>query len=56
MIDKWLSKTKFNELLERFAKKFSSYKISANHITFFALIIGLLCALFIFLSEIEDFN
>ena len=52
MLDKWLSKTKLNKFLERLAKKFSSNKISANQITFLALILGLFCALSIYLSEI----
>ena len=50
MIDKWLSKTKFNEYLKKLAKRFN--KISANQVTIIALIFGLLSALMIFLSEI----
>jgi phosphatidylglycerophosphate synthase len=52
MIDKWLSKTKLNKILEKFVKKLFLNKISANQLTFFALIFGLLCALSIFLSGI----
>ena len=51
MIDKWLSKTKFNKLLENFVKRLFFNKISANQITIIALTFGLLSALSIFLSE-----
>ena len=52
MIDKWLSKTKFNTLIEKLAKKLFLNKITANQITFIALILGLMSALSIFLSAI----
>lgn len=52
MIDKWLSKTKFNTLVEKLVKRLFLDKISANLITIIALILGLICALFIFLSGI----
>ena len=51
MIDKWLSKAKFNKLLENFVKRLFFNKISANQITIIALTFGLLSALSIFLSE-----
>ncbi|MFW9877422.1 MAG: CDP-alcohol phosphatidyltransferase family protein [Candidatus Thorarchaeota archaeon] len=52
MIDKWLSKTKFNDLIEKLAKILFLNKISANQITIIALILGLASALSIFLSGI----
>ncbi|MFW9828895.1 MAG: CDP-alcohol phosphatidyltransferase family protein [Candidatus Thorarchaeota archaeon] len=52
MIDKWLLKTRFNSLIERILKKFFLNKISANQITIIALILGLLSALSIFLSDV----
>ncbi len=52
MIDKWLSKTKFRALIEKFVKRVYYHKISANQITVLALIIGALSALSIFLSGI----
>ncbi len=50
MIDKWLSKTKVNKVLEKLVKKLFYKKISANQLSLIALIIGLLSALSIFLS------
>ena len=50
MIDKWLSKTKLNKVLEKVVKKLFYKKISANQLSLIALIIGLLSALSIFLS------
>ncbi|MFW9820390.1 MAG: CDP-alcohol phosphatidyltransferase family protein [Candidatus Thorarchaeota archaeon] len=50
MIDKWLSKTKFKILIEKFVKRVFYNKISANQVTILALIIGILSALSIFLS------
>lgn len=52
MLDKWLSKTKFKILIERFVKRVFYGKISANQVTVLALIIGALSALSIFLSGI----
>jgi len=52
MIDKWLSKTKLNQVFEKFVRKLFYKKISANQLTILALIIGLLSALSIFLSGI----
>jgi len=52
MIDKWLSKTKFNLFLEKMVRKLLLDKISANKMTILALVIGLLSALSIFLSRI----
>ena len=52
MIDKWLSKTKLSTLVENLAKRLLLNKITPNQITVIALIIGLLCASFIFLSGI----
>jgi CDP-diacylglycerol--glycerol-3-phosphate 3-phosphatidyltransferase len=52
MIDKWLLKTKLSKLTEKIAKKLFFNKISANHLTLIALIIGVLSALFIFLSGV----
>ncbi|GAG75767.1 unnamed protein product [marine sediment metagenome] len=48
MIDKWLSKTKLNKVLEKLVKKLFFNKISANQLTLAALIIGLLSAVIIF--------
>ena len=56
MIDKWLLKTKLNKILEKFVKKLFLNKISANHLTILALIIGLISALFIFLSGILEWE
>ncbi|MFX0060204.1 MAG: CDP-alcohol phosphatidyltransferase family protein [Candidatus Heimdallarchaeota archaeon] len=50
MIDKWLSKTKLNQIFEKFVRKLFYKKISANQLTILALSIGLLSALSIFLS------
>ncbi|MHA2392344.1 MAG: CDP-alcohol phosphatidyltransferase family protein [Promethearchaeota archaeon] len=50
MIDKWLSKTKLTSFFERLVKKLFLGKISANQVTLIALIIGLMGALFVFLS------
>ena len=50
MLDKWLSKTKFNLLIEKIVRKIFLNKVSANQITVIALILGLMSALCIFLS------
>ncbi|MFW9874659.1 MAG: CDP-alcohol phosphatidyltransferase family protein [Candidatus Thorarchaeota archaeon] len=50
MIDKWLSKAKINKFFENLTRKLFFGKVSANTITFIALITGLLSALSIFLS------
>jgi phosphatidylglycerophosphate synthase len=52
MIDKWLSKTKLNNVFERFVKKLFFGKVSPNQLTIIALIFGLLSAFSIFLSGI----
>ncbi|MFX1379757.1 MAG: CDP-alcohol phosphatidyltransferase family protein [Promethearchaeota archaeon] len=52
MIDKWLSKTKLNNLIEKLVKKLFYQRISANQLTLIALILGLLSSLSIFLSKI----
>jgi len=56
MIDNWLSKTKLNKILEKFVNKLFLNKISANHLTILALVIGLISALFIFLSGILEWE
>ena len=55
MLDHWLSSSKFKESYEIFVQKLIKNKISANQLTFIGLIIGLLSALFIFLSGILPF-
>lgn len=50
MIDKWLSKSKLNCTLEKLVRKLLSNRITANQITIMGFGIGLLSALFIFLS------
>ncbi|MHA2398809.1 MAG: CDP-alcohol phosphatidyltransferase family protein [Promethearchaeota archaeon] len=50
MIDKWLLKTRLNQVLENFVKKLLSNRISANQITIIGFCIGVLSALFIYLS------
>lgn len=52
MIDKWLSKSKINNLVEKIVKCLFLDKISANIITIIALILGIICAFLIFLSGI----
>lgn len=52
MIDKWLSKTKFRTIIEKFVKRCLYNKISANQVTVLSLMIGLLSAFLIFLSGI----
>ena len=52
MIDKWLSKTKFKNGYEKFVKKILASRISANQLTTLGLVIGLISALFIYLSII----
>ncbi len=52
MIDKWLSKTKLNTVVEKIVRKLFLNKISANQLTFAALIFGLSSAVIIFLSGI----
>ena len=54
MIDKWLSKTKFKEGYEKFVKKLFSSRISANQLTIIGLVIGLISALFIYLSSVFE--
>jgi len=54
MIDKWLSKTKFKEGYEKFVKKIISSRISANQLTIVGLVIGLISALFIYLSGVFE--
>lgn len=50
MIDKWLSNSKVNYTLEKLVRKLFSNRITANQITIIGFGIGLLSALFIFLS------
>lgn len=52
MIDKWLSKTKFREKFESLVAKTFMGKVTANQLTIFGLITGLLSALSIFLSGV----
>jgi len=52
MIDKWLSKTKFKEGYEKFVRKILLDRISANQLTIIGLVIGLISALFIYLSSV----
>ena len=52
LIDKLLSKSKLNKLIEKFVKKVFYKHFSANLFTFIGLIIGLLAAFLIFLSGI----
>jgi archaetidylinositol phosphate synthase len=52
MLDHWLSSSKFKESYEKFVQKLLKNKISANKLTIIGLIIGLVSALFIFLSGI----
>lgn len=52
MIDKWLSKSKLNNVFNNFVKKFLFEKINANQLTILGLLIGLLSAMSIFLSGI----
>ncbi len=52
MIDNWLYKTKLKKAITIFVKKFLFGKVSANSLTILGLILGLLSALFIFLSGI----
>ena len=50
MIDKWLSKSKLKNGIEKLANKLLLGKISANQLSLTGLIIGLLSSFFIFLS------
>jgi phosphatidylglycerophosphate synthase len=50
MIDKWLSKSKVNHTLEKLVRNLLSNRITANQITIIGFGIGLLSAVFIFLS------
>jgi len=50
MIDKWLSKSKLKNGIEKLANKLLLGKISANQLTLTGLLIGLLSSFFIFLS------
>jgi len=52
MIDKWLSKSKLKNGIEKLANKLLLGKISANQLTLTGLLIGLLSSFFIFLSGI----
>ena len=52
MLDHWLSSSKFKESYEKFVQKLFKNKISANQLSIIGLIIGLVSALFIFLSGI----
>lgn len=52
MIDKWLSKTKFNRVIEKLVKRVFLNKISPNQLTIIALILGVISAFSIFLSGI----
>ncbi len=52
MIDNWFYKTKLKKGITKFVKKFLFGKVSANSLTISGLILGLLSALFIFLSGI----
>lgn len=52
MIDKWLSKTNLNRVIEKLVKKLFFNRLSANQLTIIALIFGLSSAVSIFLSRI----
>jgi len=52
MIDKWLSKSKLNNVFNTITKKFLFEKITANQLTILGLITGSLSALSVFLSGI----
>lgn len=52
MLDYWLSKSKFKDSYEKFVQKLFKNKISANGLSLINFLIGLICALFIFLSGI----
>lgn len=52
MIDSWLSKTKFKVGYEKFVRKIFLGRISANQLTIMGLVIGLISALFIYLSSV----
>lgn len=52
LIDKLLSKSKLNKIIEKFVKKVLYKHFSANLLTIIGLIIGLLAAFLIFLSGI----
>lgn len=52
MLDHWLSSSKFKESYEKFVQKLLKNKVSANKLTIIGLIVGLVSALFIFLSGI----
>ena len=56
MIDKWLTKTKLNKLVENITRRLFLNRVSANQITIIALILGLMSALSIFLSGIWIWN
>jgi len=56
MIDKWLSKSKLNNGLEKLSRKLFFEKISANQLTVMGLVIGLLSALSIVLSEFSSWT
>ena len=50
MFDRWLSKTKLNNTIEKFVKKIFLGRISANQLTIIGLVLGLISAFTIFLS------
>ncbi|MBD3254996.1 MAG: CDP-alcohol phosphatidyltransferase [Candidatus Lokiarchaeota archaeon] len=52
MIDNWFSKSKLRNAIKKVAHKLFLGRISANQLTIVGLILGLICALTIFLSEI----
>jgi CDP-diacylglycerol--glycerol-3-phosphate 3-phosphatidyltransferase len=52
MLDKWLSKSKLNEFLEKLVRRLFFNKISANSITLLALNTGILSSTCIFLSGV----
>jgi phosphatidylglycerophosphate synthase len=52
MIDKWLSKTKFRKKFESLVAKTLIGNVTANQLTFFGLITGVLSAFSIFLSGV----
>jgi len=54
MLDNWLSKTKIKYVFDKLDQKVFLGRISANHLTIFGLVLGLLSAFCIFLSGILE--
>ena len=52
MIDNWFQKSKLKRAINNFVRKFLLRRISANSLTIISLVLGLVSALFIFLSGI----